>query len=86
MKQKRRQQRLELKAIEKILHPTPTINGVEINHYHQGQYIYFSAWKGQDKVNQKETRWHRQRFLHMRPETNFYQLFNMDFEWLSNLE
>jgi hypothetical protein len=42
---KRKNQQRELQTIEKILHPTPTINGVNILHEHTGKRINFSAWK-----------------------------------------
>ena len=80
---KRRKRYQDFKHIESILHPIPKINGVEITHYHQGQYVYFSAWSGNDRVSGKVLKWERQRFLNMKPETKFYHLFSMDFEWLS---
>jgi len=46
---RRKASREEFKTIESHLHPLPpSINGYKILHRHQGQYIYFSAWKNNE--------------------------------------
>ena len=48
---RRKNARKELQDIEKILHPEPTMNGLDILHRHHGNEIFFSAWKGDDPHN-----------------------------------
>jgi hypothetical protein len=52
-----------LKEIESYLHPYPVINGLQILHRHLGSYIYFDAWNGDNKANNKEVRVHRDMVL-----------------------
>ncbi len=52
MELRRKDNRKDFKTIESYLHPlSPSINGYEILHRHQGQYIYFTAWKGNTRTN-----------------------------------
>lgn len=64
IKNKKRKLAREItKKIEKLLHPCLKIGGIDIIHRHTGRYIYFSAWKGDDPVNQKEVRYYRDDIL-----------------------
>ena len=45
--------REERKIIESKLHPNPIVRGIEIVHRHAGKNIEFTAWKGDDPVNNK---------------------------------
>jgi hypothetical protein len=47
--------REERKQIEKILHPCPKINGIDILHEHQrNRKISFSAWLGENPFTKKK--------------------------------
>lgn len=70
----------EKKIIEGILHPTPKIKGYNITHRHVGQYIYFSAWQGDNRLNDKEFRVHRQEVLN---DKTFYHRYLQDLGWLT---
>ena len=79
-KEKRRCQRRELKAIESHLHPIPPlVSGCDILHEHKGQYIYFSAWRGDNTANTKSLKYHRLIVLNDR---QFYSHHSIDFKWL----
>lgn len=45
--------REERKIIESKLHPCPKIDGIDILHEHRGKQIIFSAWKGNDQLNNR---------------------------------
>ncbi len=70
-----------LKEIETYLHPCPKVNGLDILHRHQGQYVYFDAWDGDDKKNTKFMQTHRQDVLVFKE--NFYKVKADDIEWLT---
>jgi hypothetical protein len=67
------------KIIESKLHPNPFFNGIEICHEHRGKNIIFTAWKGQDKVNEKELIISRNRVLYY---DDIYGLYKEYFERL----
>ena len=68
--------REELKIIESHLHPLPAaIDGYIIMHRHQGQYVYFSAWSG-DEQTDRELRVHRSEILY---DKHFYNHNARDF-------
>jgi hypothetical protein len=80
-KEKRRFRRQELRTIESHLHPSPDkLNNCNILHEHKGQYIYFSAWLGDNKVNTKSLKYHRLTILNDR---HFYNNHSDDFKWLA---
>lgn len=70
----------EKKIIEDILHPTPKIKSYDILHRHVGQWIYFSAWISDNKINDKEFRVHRQDILN---DKTFYKRYIQDLGWLT---
>ena len=73
-----------LKEIESYLHPCPKINGLDILHRHQGQYIYFEAWDGNDRKNRSELRYHRDMVL--LSGSDFYKHEADNLEWISQQE
>ena len=71
-----------LKTIEKHLHPCPKINGLDIMHCHRGQHVYFDAWDGDNKANDRELKIHKQVVLSL---PDFYNEFPDDLEWLAEV-
>lgn len=72
-REKRRIQRQELKFIESILHPNPTVDGCEVVHEHRGQYIYFTVQKGNKRISDHFLQFHRQDILSCPEGYNFYK-------------
>jgi len=72
-----------LKTIEKHLHPWPKIKGFDILHRHQGQFIYFDAWDGNDKLNNRKMRLHRQYVLN---HPDIYKEYSDELTWLVDVE
>jgi len=68
-----------LKTIEKHLHPCQKINDLDILHRHQGQFIYFDAWDGNDKLNNREMKLNRQDVLNC---PNIYKEYSDELAWL----
>ena len=71
-----------LKKIEGYLHPYPKVNGLDILHRHQGQYIYFSAWDHDTQYTQKVVKIHRLEVLFCKQD--FYKVKVNDMEWLTH--
>jgi len=69
-------------VIERQLHPIPEIKGIQILHRHVGQKIEFTAWRGNDQINNKS-------LLYDRSTIGFYKgrfyndsTIKKDFNWL----
>lgn len=79
---KRKRQRQELKTIENHLHPEPEpLNGFEILHRHQGQYIFFEGWQN-DQPTARFLKFHRSEVLN---NPHFYNANMAHFKWLCHL-
>jgi hypothetical protein len=77
---KRKAWSAELKIIEKKLHPSPLVNGVEIAHMHHGKEIVFTAWVGDRRLNEREIRVTRQQVL---CADDFYTEYAQDIAWIT---
>lgn len=78
-----RHNRQVLKEIERFLHPTLSINNIEIVHRHHGQYIYFNPYINGSVVLNAELRFHRDYVYAHRH--GFYQTFADNFERLISM-
>jgi hypothetical protein len=83
-KQQAKFKREEKARLEAILHPCPTINGIDILHEHRGQMIVFSAWNGDNPVqplgNRRYGEYSRQYILNC---GDFYKVHADDLKWLT---
>lgn len=80
-KARRQWQRETLKQIEAKLHPCPNINGVDILHEHRGRMIVFTAWKGDDPLNNRHINISRDNVLAL-CDREGYPLSNDYLSWL----
>jgi hypothetical protein len=73
----------DTKLIESVLHPTPTINGIDVLHEHtKNGCVRFTAWIGNNPVrNGKQFVVKREDILSRLEDFN--QLYKKDFEWLA---
>jgi hypothetical protein len=81
-KQQAKFKREEKARLEAILHPCPTINGIDILHEHKGQRIIFNAWKGDDRVNNRNANFSRWYVLNCE---DFYKVHAEDLKWLAEV-
>lgn len=80
-KSKRRILREEKETIERKLHPSPVINGLDIFHEHRGQMIEFRAYKDGMFFNNKSLEYLRIDVLYSAGD-NFYKEHKENFDIL----
>jgi len=79
-KERRKAMRKELREIEKMLHPCPVFDGIEVLHEHRGRRIVFTAWREDTQIRGKEVAFPRKSVLY--GPADFYEANKRDFQWL----